>query len=315
MNPDKRTMKSDKRTKNELYLLLPVLAGVCWGSGGLFVRPLADAGLDLTTIIFSKSALGIPVTIIAIPLTGREAFKVKAADLPAVVGAGIFGILLLSYAYNAAVLMLSLSLASILLCTAPIFVLILGRIIFGERITKTKIICMIVAFSGCGMMCGLLETGGISWSMVGIIIGIASAVANGMYTIVSKVATSKGYGPYTIYLYSFLFIAIILIPFTDFGAMADYLKAEPLEATFVYWGYLLITSFVPGICYTMSIKHCEAGKTAILASGSEPVSAMMFGIFFYSEIPSITGVAGMVLTIVALAILVKSDGEERLAMP
>lgn len=55
----------------------------------------------------------------------------KAADLPAVVGAGIFGILLLSYAYNAAVLMLSLSLASILLCTAPIFVLILGRIIFG----------------------------------------------------------------------------------------------------------------------------------------------------------------------------------------
>ena len=168
-------MKSDKRTKNELYLLLPVLAGVCWGSGGLFVRPLADAGLDLTTIIFSKSALGIPVTIIAILLTGREAFKVKAADLPAVVGAGIFGILLLSYAYNAAVLMLSLSLASILLCTAPIFVLILGRIIFGERITKTKIICMIVAFSGCGMMCGLLETGGISWSMVGIIIGIASA--------------------------------------------------------------------------------------------------------------------------------------------
>ena len=48
----------------------------------------------------------------------------------------------------------------------------------------------------------------------------------------------------------------------------------------------LLTSVLPYICFTVALNYVEAGKVAILASG-EPIAAMLFGIFFYQEIPTI----------------------------
>lgn len=303
-------MNLDKSLKSKLILILPIMAGAFWGSGGLFIRPLAEAGLSLTTIIFAKTIIGAPITLGVILIGNRKQLHVKLKDLPLVIGAGVCGVFFLSYAYNVAVLLLSLSLASILLCMAPVFVLILSRVLFKEKITKTKIICMIFAFIGCGMICGLFEGKDVSWSYIGIGVGILSAVINAMYTMVSKSATRRGYGPLPIYLYSFTFISLILLPFADIQAMIDFLADAPAKATFIYIGHLLVTSLLPGTCYTLAIKHGEAGKTAILASGSEPVSALIFGMIFYSEIPTIVGFIGMIITVAALIVLI-SNGENK----
>ena len=48
-------MMSDlQQEKKAAYLVLPVISGVCWGTSGIFVRYLRDAGFDNITIIFSK---------------------------------------------------------------------------------------------------------------------------------------------------------------------------------------------------------------------------------------------------------------------
>lgn len=301
----------DKSLKSKLIMILPILAGAFWGSGGLFIRPLAEAGLSLTTIIFAKTIIGGPITLGVILIGNKDELRVKARDLPIIIGAGVCGVFFLSYAYNVAVLLLSLSLASILLCMAPIFVLILSRLIFKEKITKSKIICMVIAFIGCAMICGLFEGNNVSWSYIGIGVGVLSALINAMYTMVSKSATSRGYGPLPIYLYSFIFISLILLPFADIQAMIDFLVEAPAKASFIYVGHLLVTSLLPGTCYTLAIKHGEAGKTAILASGSEPVSALIFGMIFYNEVPTIIGFIGMIITVVALIILISNVGTKK----
>ena len=68
------------------------------------------------------------------------------------------------------------------------------------------------------------------------------------------------------------------------------------------------------VFYTVALDHMEAGKASILCS-CEPVAAMVFGVFFFGEIPTVLSITGLVIVLTALAILVLSgkkpkDAEE-----
>ena len=51
------------------------------------------------------------------------------------------------------------------------------------------------------------------------------------------------------------------------------------------------------------------GKTSILCS-CEPVAAMVFGFFFFKEIPTVLSITGLILVLFALAMLVLSDKKQ-----
>jgi drug/metabolite transporter (DMT)-like permease len=53
----------------------------------------------------------------------------------------------------------------------------------------------------------------------------------------------------------------------------------------------------------------DAGTAVILSSG-EPVAALLFGMIFYSEIPTVLMVCGVFITIIALIILSRSSSNE-----
>ena len=65
----------------------------------------------------------------------------------------------------------------------------------------------------------------------------------------------------------------------------------------------LCTSVLPYVLYTLSLTHIETGKVSILASGGEPIAAMLLGMLFFSEIPTILSLIGLILTIIALSLL------------
>ena len=117
--------------RNKLYLLLPVISGTCWGTQGVFVRILANAGFNNVTIITSRIIVSMMVVLAVILITDRSKLRVNVRDLPLLCSIGVFGVLLLAFAYNIAVIRTSLSLAAVLLCLAPIFVLISSAIFFA----------------------------------------------------------------------------------------------------------------------------------------------------------------------------------------
>ena len=51
------------------------------------------------------------------------------------------------------------------------------------------------------------------------------------------------------------------------------------------------------------------GKASILCS-CEPVAAMVFGFFFFKEIPTVLSITGLIIVLVALAMLVLSDKKQ-----
>ena len=71
----------------------------------------------------------------------------------------------------------------------------------------------------------------------------------------------------------------------------------------------LCTAVCPYAFYTVALDHMEAGKASILRS-CEPVAAMVFGFFFFREIPIVLSIAGLIIVLIALAMLVLSDKKQ-----
>ena len=287
----------------KLIFIFPILSGIMWGSTGIFVRGLSDLGLNNNTIISSRILLAVLILGIGILLYDKSLLKIKIKDLWMFIVGGVIGMFGMSFCYNEAISEVTLSLAAVLLSTSPAFVLVFAAVIFKEKITIKKIVCMVMALTGCIFASGVLEVGsGMKWSVYGIITGFACAIFYATYSIITKLAMEKGYDPLTITIYSLLSMLVVILPFTDWSAISSAVATAPVNVSIFMVAHSLATAILPYVFYTVSIKYIEAGKASILASG-EAIAAMIFGVLFYNEIPTALSLTGLALTFAALTML------------
>lgn len=290
----------------QIYNIMPIISGICFGSAGIFVRELSE-NMNSTSIISSRILIAILLLGLWIAVRYPMNFRIKLKDSWIFVGAGVLGTLGLNLCYNFSINELSLSLAAVLIALAPIFVMVFAFFMFHEAITAKKIISIILALIGCVLTSGILENNtGMHWSWIGILVGSASAGFYALYSIFSKLGMKKSYPALTITFYSMLAIAVVLLPFTQWDNMAHYIAANPLRNTLFMVMHSLCTAVYPYAFYTVALDHMEAGKASILCS-CEPVAAMVFGLFFFGEIPTVLSVTGLIIVLLALAMLVLSD--------
>lgn len=297
--------KQNKISK-KIYLILPILAGILFGSSGIFVRTLTQNGIDAATLLFLRFSIAIPVMLIAILATDKKQLKIKLNDIKLLIITAI-GIIGLNVLYNIAMNTISLSIAAVLLSSAPVFVIIIAYPIFKEKITKSKVLSIILVIIGCILTTGLIEGNASNVTGIGIIGGIGAAIFWAIYMMGSKKALENGLHTYTIVLYSILINTLILIPFTSFNQITTFVNANIIGNTIFLILHSTLSFAIPYILLTVSIKYMDSGSASIFTSGAEPLAALIFGMLFYSEIPTILMFSGIIITIIALAILTKSE--------
>lgn len=281
-------------------LLLPILSGVMWGSAGVFVRTLSDAGMDQVTIVFTRMPIATLMVLAVILLADRTMLRFRARDLWLFILCAV-SMLALNAFYTYSVDEVSLSLAAVLLSMSPLFMLLMARAFFGERITTRKVFCMAVSVVGCILVSGVFE-GGSSLSVEGVTAGLAAAFFYALYGIGSKRAASRGYSSFTTLFYCLLISTVVLMPLSDLGAVADFAGDGPGNILFLVVN-AAVTSFLPYMLYTVAMTRAEAGTVSILAACGEPTAAMVFGLLFFTEVPSPLMLLGMVLAIGAMAVM------------
>lgn len=282
----------------KIYLIFPILAGIMFGSTGIFVRTLTENGIDSTTLLFLRFSIAIIYMLIAIALTDKSLIKVSKEDIPLFLICGLC-ILGLNLCYNNSINTVPLSLAAVLLSTAPVFVVIFAYFIFNEKISSAKVISIILVIIGCILTTGLLEESMIPITSIGLISGIGSAIFWAIYTIASRKSIDRGKHTFTILFYSLIIITIVTIPFTNFGQIESFVLANPTNNMIFLLLHSLISFALPYILITISLNHLDAGTVVILSSG-EPVAALVFGAIVYNEIPSPLMFCGIIITIIAL---------------
>ena len=286
---------------------LPLISGVCWGCSGVFIRVLDEAGFDNITITFSRVIIVIILLGICILVYDRNLFRVDRRQLPLLALIGIFGQFLFNICYNIAVLELSLSLATILLCTAPVFVIIFGAIIFKEKITPLRVICMTAVLAGCVLLSGIVDSGGLIWSVLGLAAGAATAIFYAIATMATNEASDvRGLHPLTVQFYVAAFALIPMLPFADYSTVGGFIAESPFSHIPYLIVYALVAALLPNLLFNIALKFMDSGIVSILASGAEPTSALIFGLLLYQEVPTVCGLIGMVLVVGAIIILTKA---------
>lgn len=284
----------------KLAPFLVILAGCLWGTMGIFVRHLNAIGLQSMEIVEARSVLTVVGMFAALAIFRRDLLRVRVKDLWVFAGGGIVSIILFNFCYFQTIQLASLSTAAILLYTSPVFVLLLSVPLFGEKLTGKKILCLVMAIAGCALASGM-ASGGMALSPQILLFGLGSGFGYGLYSIFSRFALQRGYHPITITAYIFLFGALGGIPLTDFGQIARVVTADGGNLVYLVI-YTLVTTIVPYISYTTGLQQVENGVAAVLAC-IEPVMATVFGIFVFSEMPSLSGWLGIFLVLIALTIL------------
>lgn len=290
----------------KIYLILPILAGLMFGSSGIFVRTLTQNGIDSTTLLFLRFSIAVIPILIAILLTDRRLLKIDLKDIPLFLVCALC-IVGLNLCYNESMNKVSLSLAAVLLSLAPIYVLIFAYILFKERITSKKILCMVLAIFGCILMTGVLESNISEIPLFGILSGIGAGLFWAVYLMASKKSIENGKHTYTILIYSIIFLSIALIPFTNFSHIGNFIN---INQTLTIPFLIIHSTFsfaLPYIFTTISLNHIDSGVSSILLSGAEPLAALIFGLLIYAEIPSVLMLCGFILTVIAMMILGKKD--------
>lgn len=287
----------------KIMTIFPVLSGIMWGSAGIFVRTLTDLGMDSYTIIGTRVSVAVILILIWLTLSHPDYLKINYKDSWLFVITGMIGMFAITLCYNLAVQELTLSLAAVLLSMSPIFVLVFAAILFKEAITKRKIVCMVLALGGCVLVSGVLESSSeMMWSVRGILLGLLAAFFYAIYSLLSKVAMKKGYHAYTITFYSLLFVMVIVFPLTDWQLTGQIIMDGGIGMVLFMILHSLCASVLSYILFTVSLKYIDAGKASILAA-CEPIAAMIFGVIFFSEIPTILSIGGLVLATIAITLM------------
>ncbi|MDD2497367.1 MAG: EamA family transporter [Desulfitobacteriaceae bacterium] len=279
-----------------------ILAACMWGSIGVFVRTLDSYNYSALTIVFVRMIIAFALLFAYLCLFNKkDLLRIKIKDAWIFISAGLSSAVLLNLFYSMSIVANSLSLASVLLATAPFFVVFLSAPLFKEKITAVKITALLVAFIGCVLTSGFIGSGS-TFNPFGILIGVLSGIGWAIYSIFSRFALNRGYDSLTISVYTFAIGSLSCIPFTNFGVIGTSIQGQPVFMLFLLFTHALIASLLPYILYTYGLNYVETGKAAIM-SGIDPVTAVLLGAVIYAEIPSFTIAVGIVLVLLSIALL------------
>lgn len=284
------------------YLLI-IVAAVLWGSIGLFSKIAGNRGFTPIDICFIRSLFSVIILGIFFSIKDRNIFKLKSiVDLKYFVGTGIISFSLYNWSYIAAIKETSMGVAAILLYTAPSIIMILSVFLFHEKITRIKILVIVITFIGCMMVTGIFEGENIiSWK--GFLYGILSGIGYGLYSIFGKYALQK-YSSVTVVFYTFLMSTFL---FCVIGKPIIIIsKINESQSWIFIVSFALFSAAIPYILYTKGLSKIEASKASIIAN-IEPVVAAIIGICVFSEEINFLKILGIILVLGAVCIINMTD--------
>ena len=274
-----------------------------FGSVGVFVRKLYAVDFSNATVLFARAVIASALLLIYILITKPALLKLRKQDLPWVFGCAVCSLLVTNICFNISSTTLSLAFAAVLLSIAPVYSLVISRFAFGSRITGKQIICVAMTIAGCILVSGVIGSS-VQLNSFGVFAGIISGISYGLFSIFSKKGIEGGLNPLTITFYSMLIGTVVLAPFTSFPTIGAYIAASPLHSMLFLLAHSLTVGVLPYLFLAISSSRLNPGTVNILAS-CEPVAAMIFGVIFYSEVPTVLSFLGLIVTVVALGVLCK----------
>lgn len=271
-------------------------AALCWGSAAIFVR-LAYS-VQPATLAFYR--LGVPALIAALfagfsnqlKRLGRRS-TVLLLTCGIALGLGVV-------CFNYAVRTTSVSNATFLVNTSPVFVAFLAPLTIGERTTRREVVSVSIALSGTLLVMFSPENV-FSGSVVnlGDLVAVLAAFFGGIYTLVGREARGRIGIPlfcFMFYLFSFAMIPALGLVLISERPIAPSYHMNNVGAIL---GAALIPILFGHMLYSYALRAVKAVVAALFLVLT-PFLASVLAFFLFLEAPSLVQIAGYLLIFIAV---------------
>lgn len=282
------------------------MAGILWSTLGLFGNMLMERGLSSEQVAFTRLFIGFIVLSLYSLIRRPEVLKI---NLKCLLYCGAIGIIcqgLFNKCYFKAVEVTGVSIAAVLLYTSPLFLAVFSKIVYKEKMTRAKIISLILCCIGAIMAVtgGVLDLKGIN--TYGIIMGIMAAITYALMPIISKNAL-KEFSSETILIYGFLFGAMFMIPSAKpvemMGFVTDMNVLPYMTLLGVFPAAMAYIFYAEGIA-----RGCELSIVGVVAS-VELIAASIIGWTVVGEVFTIGKAIGVAIMFVSAFTAVAGNKE------
>ena len=271
------------------------LSMIIFGTIGIFRRYIP---LPSSLVAMTRGLTGMLFLLLVMVLRKRGMNRTavrRKLGLLCLSGAAI-GVnwILLFEAYNYT----SVATATLCYYLAPMFVILASPLVVGERLTAKKLICVLTALLGMVFVSGVLESGGGSSDLRGVLLGLGAAVLYASVVLMNKqLGDVPAYDRTIVQLGS---SAAVLLPYVLLTENIGALTFTPGTI-----GLLLVVGIVhTGIAYALyfgSLMQLKA-QTAAILSYIDPVVAVLLSALVLREHMSLLSGLGAILVLGAAVV-------------
>ena len=190
---------------------------------------------------------------------------------------------------------MSVAAATMFYNLAPVIYVGLSPVLFGEKLTGKKIVCIIIAFLGVILVSNLIETG-LPTSLEeakGILLGIACAISYALVTIINKKIC--GVPAFDKTIVQLAIFGIVLLPVNIFTG--SFSQVELSSVTIINTVIVCIVhTGIAFLCYFGPLEYLPANTSAIIFY-LEPVTAVLMSAFVLHEPLNAMNILGVVLVL------------------
>lgn len=285
--------------QRSLGILLVAVSAAAFGTLALFGRYAYAAGMDAMTILFLRFSLAA-VVLLALLLARREPLP-RGRPLAPLIGMGAIGYVGQAFCYLTALNYASSGLVALLLYLYPAFVTVLSVVVLHERMTRLKVLALVLALLGSGLTIG--PAGG---QLLGILLALGAAGIYSIYIIVGAQVMKQVSA-----------VQSSLVIMASGGVMAGLLmllNGPHWPATVAGWGavagIVLVATVLPAITFLIGLRRIGP-TTAAMISTLEPVVTVLLAAWLQDERLQPLTLLGGALILAAVLLLTQSELRRR----
>lgn len=284
-------------------LLLIALAATSWGTTGsattVLVRDAAASPLVIGVV-----RLAIAAVVLALLSRMRGPLRIARVDVVPCLAMGAC-MAVFQAGYFSAVVRVGIALTALIaICSAPLTIAVLARVVLGERLSTRTIVALAVGVTGTALLIagprGVADVG--PRFAAGVALALAAGVAYAVYVVIAKASVART-PPLPLATMTFFAGAAWLSPvlFWAETPARQFAMGWPL---LVYLG--VVTTGLAYAAYTTGLTTVSAAAAGIV-SLLEPLTATLLGVVLFDERLGGLGIVGAVLLGGALILLVREE--------
>lgn len=277
------------------------LAVLLFGLAGLFAKWINLPAICITfgRVLFSSVALGLYM------LVRRQRLRIAdGKDFLLLVFAGAV-LALHWWAFLRSIQLSTVAIGTITFSSFPLFVTFLEPLVFRQKLKRRNVLTAILVL--LGVFITIPEFSPENGTFIGILVGMLSALAYAVLTLMNKSFAGKYSGTLTAF-YEQASAAVILFPFIL------HTRVQPSAADVGLLLFLgVVTTATAHTLFISSLKTLPAQLSSVCAS-METVYGILFALLLLGEVPSVREIIGAAVILCVVLFAQKAEGRERKGM-